>query len=143
MTGPPVISPLARALGDGFVAGWQGVPFAWDGRDLTGIDCWGLVVAFHAEVLGQALPDWRRGEHGRAWIGATFAREAQGHFRPLPAAVDGAIVLSFRARAPHHAGIVWRGSVLHADDGRGQVVFERVTDFVTLHPRAAFGAYAP
>lgn len=138
-----MITELNRIMGDAFVAGWQGVPFAWDGRGIDGIDCWGLVVGFHAEVLRQVLPDWRRGANGRAWIAETLAREAASHFQPVTNPRDGCIALARRFRAPHHVGIVWRGSVLHACETRGAVVLERVTDFVTLNPTTAFGAYRP
>ena len=138
----PPRDPAERMTGDEFVAAWQGVPFAWDGRDFAGIDCWGLVVRFYADVLGLDLPDWQRGAHGRSWISQTFAREAKSHFLQLANPRDGCIALAFKAHAPHHAGIVWRGSVLHADQLRG-VIWERVTDFVTLNPGTVFGNYRP
>jgi len=33
-----------------------GVPFKWGGRDLSGLDCWGIVRAYHA-LRGVTIPD--------------------------------------------------------------------------------------
>lgn len=125
------------ALGDAFVEHWQGAPFLWDGRTVQGVDCWGLVVQFHAAVIGQHLPDWARGDHGTAWIAKTLAGQAVDHWRPLPGPQDGAIVKAFA-----HVGICWRGNVLHAVEGRG-VILERLPDFLNTHPGAQFGEYVP
>lgn len=133
---------LAKA-GDAFVARWQGVAFEIDARGPDAIDCWGLACAWVRDVLHQpALPDWRAGDHGRAWIAQTMEREARAHWRPCPPR-DGCLVIALRARAPNHIGIVWRGSVLHADEGRGQVILERLADFAQLHPTHSFGDYVP
>lgn len=124
-------------LGDAFAEAWQGVPFQWDGRTREGVDCWGLVVIFHRTVRGQVLPDWARRGQARSWIARTIAGEARAHWRALPAPADGCI-----AKAAAHVGIVWRGGVLHAAEGRG-VVIDRLPDFVRAHPSCEFGEFVP
>lgn len=133
----PVVPADMRARGDAFLSDWQGAPFLWDGRSPAGVDCWGVVVRFHADVKGQALPDWARGDHGRAWIARTIAGEAKTHWRPLDTPQDGAIV-----KALAHVGIYWRGGVLHASDHAG-VIWERWADFALQYPGAEFGVYVP
>lgn len=136
------------AAGDTFVDFWQGAPFAWDGRSRAGVDCWGLAAAFHAAVHRAALPDWIRGDHTRAWISRTIAEQARSHWRSAAQPHDGCMVLVLSAaptqgRAmPHHVGIYWRGSVLHAAEARG-VILERLADFAALHPHHEFGDYLP
>ena len=130
-------------VGDAFVTRWQGLPFQLDARGPDAVDCWGLAMAWVSDVLRQpALPDWRVADHGRAWIAQTMTQEARTHWRPCPPR-DGCLVLAIRFRAPNHIGIVWRGSVLHADECRGEVILERLADFQQLHPRHSFGDYVP
>lgn len=148
----PLASDQLYALGDQFADAWLGVPFQWDGRDPGGVDCWGLVWLFHFHVLGQIMPDWRRGDHGRAWIAATIAGEQLQHWRALPRPHDGCITVAKAAapkrsdgtpRAlPRHVGIFWRGSILHAAEGKG-VVLERLAEFTLRNPAHEFGEYVP
>jgi len=35
-----------------------GLPFKHHGRDVDGIDCWGLPMLYYKEVLGVELQDW-------------------------------------------------------------------------------------
>ena len=150
MTEFVTLDRAARARGDDFVSAWLGVPFAWDGRSRDGVDCWGLLMLFHAEVFRLALPDWRRGDHGRAWIAATIAEQAKSHWRGLERPHDGAIVMALAGAspslpgdpraAPRHVGIYWRGGVLHATDTRG-VILERLAEFGACYPRHEFGDY--
>lgn len=135
--------PLFLQLGDAFVDTWQGAPFEWDGRTRHGVDCWGLAIQFYAAVHARQLPDWRRRAQGRAWIARTISGEAASHWFPLESPRDGCLVLSRSQPAiPHHFGIFWRGSVLHAAEGRG-VILERLADFTALHPTHEFGEYVP
>lgn len=145
MIAPPAYSdqPLFLQLGDGFVDAWLGVPFRWDGRDRHGVDCWGLAVKFFAAVHARDLPDWRRRDASRAWIARTMAGEAREHWAPLAGPQNGCLVMARAGGiAPHHVGMFWRGSILHAAEGRG-VILDRAVDFDTLHPGAEFGDYVP
>lgn len=43
---------------DEFISRAIVVPFVDKGRDWSGWDCWGMVVLFHREVLGVAIPSY-------------------------------------------------------------------------------------
>lgn len=132
---PPPLPWTFERRGDSFVDLWQGAPFQWDGRTLAGVDCWGLVVMFHAMVKGQHLPDWARRGEARAWVRRMIADKQKDHWAALAQPVDGCI-----AKAPSHVGICWRGGVLHADETRG-VIFERLADFIQANPALEFGEF--
>lgn len=139
MTAPTMTNPVALPdllqLGDDFAARWAGVPFQWGGRTRAGVDCWGLVLAFHADVKREALPDWARPAKARSWVARTLAGAVPDHWRPLPSPADGCIV-----KALAHVGIYWRGGVLHATETQG-VVDERLQDFLLVYPSAEFGEF--
>lgn len=128
---------------DAFANHWIGRSFVWDGRDERGIDCWGLVWRWHLDCLGIELPDWNKGAKNRAWVLRTLAAERDGpHWQRLTEPVPHSIALAMPSDRPAHVGICWRGRVLHAAEHRG-VIFERVSDFVTLHPVHEWGRYLP
>jgi cell wall-associated NlpC family hydrolase len=134
--------PLDHAAGDAFVNAWVGVPFKWDGRDRTGVDCWGLAWLWHRDVLGIALPDWVKGEHGLGWVRRTLAAEHAARWRRLAEGEPGCIVLTLPSTRPAHVGIFWRGGVLHAEEGAG-VQWNPLALFAMAHPGHEFGRYQP
>jgi cell wall-associated NlpC family hydrolase len=125
--------------GDDFANAWIGTPFLWDGRGRDGVDCWGLVVAWHADVANVALPDWVRGARNRAAVVRLFAAGHVSHWHRLDAPSPGCIVLAPVVR-PAHVGIYWRGGVLHAADGAG-VVWHPLARFAIAHPAHQYGLY--
>ena len=98
---------------------YVGVPYVVNGRDRTGWDCWGLVLAVYREQLGLELPDWQRGApfglaqqvraFGKAWDDV----RADGLAVELEAPAPFAIALAVRHSAPHHVGVVAGRGVLH------------------------------
>lgn len=136
----PTLSPILS--GDDFVNQWVGVPFAWDGRTLRGVDCWGLVWRWHRDVAGIELPDWVKGARHLRWVWATLDEERANHWAPLEGPVDGCIVLCLAARRAHHVGIAWRGGVLHAAAGSSGVAWQAAHLFALNYPRLEFGRYA-
>jgi cell wall-associated NlpC family hydrolase len=131
---------FALADADAFVNGWIGTPFAWDGRDQRGVDCWGLVWRWHRDVLGIDLPDWVKGQKNRAWVLRTIAAEHESHWQRLASPAPGCIVLSMPASRPAHVGIFWRGGVLEADEPAG-VTWNPLALFALMHPGHEFGRY--
>jgi cell wall-associated NlpC family hydrolase len=128
--------------GDEFVNAWIGAPFAWDGRTTAGVDCWGLVWRWHADVAGIQLPDWIKGAHNRGWMLRTFAAERESHWQTLDEPEPGCIVLAVPAGRPAHVGIFWRGGVVHAAEGPG-VIWQPLAHFALAYPGHEFGRYAP
>lgn len=142
MNPPPHEFPLFLQLGDAFVENWQGVPFKWDGRTRAGVDCWGLAVQFFAAVHARKLPDWRRRDNGRGWIARTISGEAKSHWAALSEPRNGCLCLARLGQSPHHFGIYWRASILHASEPQG-VILQRMAEFSSIYPEFSFGEYVP
>lgn len=108
------MTPTADAI-DAWVNRWIGAPFAHDGRTTAGVDCYGLVVRFYADLFGIILPDWR-GNGARGWIITTIAAERAKRWRTLAEAADPCLALVHRRAIdrPHHMGIHWRAHIVHA-----------------------------
>lgn len=104
-----------------FINEYIGTPFKFDGRDKSGVDCWGLVVLYYLHVLGMELPDWVVGDKSKHWVTQTLDTESEARCRWLDKPEENAIVFAKRKVAAHHAGVVCKGGVLHATEGSGVV----------------------
>ena len=100
-----------------FIMKWLGTPHVYDGRDKQGIDCWGLVCAYYREVLGTELPDWRRADKSRRWVCEVMNAETAARIDWIDQPQDHCIAFAVRNTGPHHAGIWWRGAILHVQEG--------------------------
>jgi len=117
------------------------IPFAFDGRDRTGCDCWGLLRLIYAEQLGIELPSFSdvpaaeshlvmqemvRQSRTRPWLDVPLSdlREFDavrmiGHYR------DGNGVMH---RGPIHVACALDNStILHIEPGRG-VIAQPITE---------------
>lgn len=106
-----------------------GVPFVEDGRDYTGWDCWGLVMAAYRDVLGVTLPDYGpNGAHtARALLRQFTQRECSFWQRSDPAPM--AVACIFRRGRVIHAGLVVpRRYIMHVEQGV-ETCMEPVKDF--------------
>lgn len=101
-----------------------GLPYASNGRELTGLDCWGLAVVFYRDELGIELPSYSElyttasdpqvvqaiNQHRDNWLLTTDA-------------VPGDLCLFNIYGEPAHVGIyVGDNRFLHAREGRDSVV---------------------
>lgn len=134
------LAPAGEVDPDVFVNAWVGVRFRWDGRDMNGVDCWGLVMRYYRDCLAVELPDWTRGARPAGAVKDTFEAEVPRHWRPIAAPRSGCLVLVAPSRRPAHIGVFWRGGVLHAALGRG-VVWENLAAFSRAYPSREFGEY--
>ena len=104
-----------------FAAKVKGVPFVDQGRDLSGWDCWGLILAAYKTCLGVALPSasdysfQAPREAGRVLLrGAAEYPEV-----PLGAETPGDVII-FK---PCHAALVLRrGWMLNCREQTGTVI---------------------
>jgi cell wall-associated NlpC family hydrolase len=121
-----------------FADRWVGTPFAYDGRDAAGIDCWGLVRTYAVEVAGRTLPDWSKGDESDLWVADTITENAPSVVEPLAAPQDGCIVLAHAKGRAHHVGVYLAGRVLHADRKRG-VVADPIALFSRVYRSLTYG----
>jgi hypothetical protein len=122
------------------VNGYIGIPYLVNGRDRSGLDCWGLVVLVFREQRGIVLPDWQMDvelapslRHIVRMIAAkrvdsARARRAERIEAPEP----WAIVISERKSSAYHAGLcVDANYILHAS--AAGVVCPRAQQFNGLY----------
>ena len=128
-------------------------PYIEGGSDWTGLDCWGVVERWHADIHGVALPD--RGAIDPGILGMQAGFQASGSRwieleRPQPHAVailrTAAVVEGRRIALQHgHCGVFWQGRLLHSEATSGpklepvEAIASRVTCWL-LHPDVISGS---
>jgi len=106
---------------------YAGIPFAFDGRDRFGCDCWGLVRLVYEEVLGRGLP-MVAGALKDLSLGslARVSREIKAgldDWERVGDPQDFDIVIFRRGQVNTHVGIVCgRGQMLHVMEGINSTV---------------------
>lgn len=102
------------------------VPYLPGGGDMAGADCWGVVELWYRHVIGIALAD--RADHpvGHAGLNAGF--DAACDWSRITAPEDHCLVV-MRAGGldAGHVGVFYGGSVLHATEQSGCVVYEPIS----------------
>ena len=133
-----------RTLGDHrWLNDYIGLPYVLGGRDLGGLDCFGLLKMVYDREYGETLPDWQTDDlslRGRAETIASVV--CSGAWEPVEDPQDGDFVVCYRSRAPLHLGLYFAGGVLHAMEGLG-VVFEPLDRFQERFARVEFGEWHP
>jgi hypothetical protein len=135
--------PSAGRQSGTWVSSYLGLPYAQNGRDRSGIDCWGIVRLVLAEQAGLLLPDYGEVD-GLDLLAVARAMRQQsqaGPWQPVERIADRPFdVVWLRAvsrdgerlvNLPSHCGIVTRpGFMLH---------IERATDSAMVPYRAGAG----
>lgn len=105
-----------------FVARAVGLPWARWRADWQAMDCYGLIVLWHREVLGVEIGDVPHTD-----IAAGFA-EARGWAEVSGPAAGATCFMAWRGSAPTHCGVLLAGQrVLHAEGRPGQPGNVRIT----------------
>lgn len=108
-----------------FVARAVGLPWARWRADWQAMDCYGLIVLWHREVLSVEIGDVPHTD-----IAAGFA-EARGWAEVVGPAAGATCFMAWRGPAPTHCGVVLPGPrihhVLHAEGRPGQPGNVRLT----------------
>lgn len=101
--------------------GYVGLPFVEKGRDVSGLDCWGLVRLVYARELGIELPsfDWcYHDTHDTEAIGKHVEEQRAETWRDVEKPREFDIVVLRMAGVPMHVGIVTRPPLmLHCAQG--------------------------
>lgn len=103
-----------------------GVPWKKGGRDLSGLDCWGLVVQFFPDMI-----DYDQAPDGVLSVSKEFLRrieenENDPRFLRLEEPEDDCLVLMGRIDKIHHCGVYKSGFIVHAN--KMGVVADRIPD---------------
>jgi cell wall-associated NlpC family hydrolase len=128
---------------DDWINDYVGVPYVPNGRNRSGWDCWGLVLAVYRDRLGVELPDWQWqapwGHRQRltAFVRALADVNGGAQVLRLAAPEPWAIALIQYATHPHHVGVVAGGGVLHAQP-YGGTVYEPMARFLA-GPNSNYG----
>ena len=133
-----------RTLGDlCWINKYVGIPYEFGGRDLDGLDCYGLVKRVYADQYQTQLPDWQVDPVDLRGVNDTIVSVVQsGDFEELQEPVEGCFVICHRTRAAYHIGLYYGGGVLHCVDGIG-TVYEPMTRFKHSYPNLSFGEWSP
>lgn len=105
---------------------YVGIPFQANGRDRSGIDCWGLVRLVYSEHLGIDLPSYDgvfNGHRDAQAAGALMARESVKwqqveQWQPMDV-----LLLRVSSAIPTHVALyIGNGLMLHALDGADSTI---------------------
>lgn len=115
-----------------WVQDFVGVPYQLLGRDVRGLDCWGLVSCVYRKRLGISLPDWMDG--------SDIDFNAEGNWGEIGEPVDMCLVRSTRGGIlPDHWGVYVAGGVLSAEAPFS--TFVELRRFQDINPDTRFGVY--
>lgn len=104
-----------------WVRGYIGIPFAWNGRDRDGMDCYGLVAEIYSSEWGIELPDYINkytGEQDNAdqLRKAFLSGISESCWNPCTNPQVGDVVIISLAQLPLHCGLmVSEYHMLHVD----------------------------
>lgn len=110
--------------GADFVLAHLGKPWQSGAAGPEAYDCWGLVRAYYADVLGISLPIVDVDALKPVDVRHEFADKANRHGWLACPSANHAAVLMGKSQRPAHVGIWLDGSVLHCMQGMG-VVYQR------------------
>ena len=117
-----------------------GIPFAWHGRELTGVDCYGLLILVY-ETLGIQLPDYEYGDGPNLAPLFTHGLALPGWQRQQAPAEFSAVLFSI-CGYPLHCGIMVDGTrFLHSRMGINSCI-QRVNGLAWRNRVLGFYRYA-
>lgn len=124
-----------------FAAKAVGVPWVRWRSDWSGVDCYGLIVLWHREVLGLTMADVPQTD-----IASGFDA-AQGWSKIDAPEAGASAWMAFRAGVPSHCGMMLTATdVIHASGSEDQAGSVRVTSLEVmrrLYGKIRFYKYTP
>lgn len=124
---------------------YVGRPYVAGGRDIDGLDCYGLCKLVYEEVYGLTLPDWVTDEIDlRGFHDDIQSVVTSGNWTELDKPEDGCFVVCFRAKISHHIGLFFKDGVLHCiSEGDRGCVHDPLPRFLATHGRVVYGRWEP
>ncbi len=110
-----------------------GIPYKLGGRDLHGLDCWGLVLLVYRN-MGIAIPDFWTESLSRQDLVKLIRGNAHEVAQETNEPRDYDLICDEKKG---HIGVFINNRVLHADRKMG-VTFQPLSTFKTLYPDAKF-----
>ena len=101
-----------------------GLPYATNGRDESGIDCWGLVRLFYKQEYNIDLPSYAE-EYSGAYDDRILDMMAlyKNNWQQTTTAEPGSVIVFNILGEPFHVGVyIGEGKFIHARDGMDSVV---------------------
>jgi probable lipoprotein NlpC len=103
---------------------YVGVPYVVGGRDIGGLDCWGLLKLVYEQEFGVNLPAYTTLDvESAAQVCATVDEGAEDWLE-IQKPVDGCAVAMSKRKAIHHVGVFTNsdgGKILHSWDRKSVV----------------------
>lgn len=133
-----------RNIGDlSWLNRYIGKPYKYGGRDLEGLDCYGLVKLIYQDRYGLKLPDWLVDEidlKGRSGhIGSVVC---SGAFTEMQDPADGDFAVCYRTKLAHHIGIFYGGGIIHCSEPLG-VRYQPRGEFEAQFVKVVYGEWSP
>jgi len=121
-----------------------GLPYRVNGRDRSGVDCYGLILLVARDRLGVELPDWQMttvgdlAEVSRALADNVAAEMSRARAYRVDDFEPWAVVVVERAGAAHHIGLCLGNGVLHAYRRRSGSSFDVRSRFDMTFPHRSY-----
>ncbi|RKQ38408.1 NlpC/P60 family protein [Enterobacter sp. R1(2018)] len=117
-----------------------GLPWRNRACSFDAVDCWGLVILYHRNVLGIELhhsPDYESGED----FMTCFESEVV-YWQPAEHFSDGDIFIAYYGAQPVHVGLIVDGRALHSRGECGSVRSDQIRTIQKLFTRVEWYSYA-
>jgi cell wall-associated NlpC family hydrolase len=133
-----------RNLGDlRWLNTYVGIPYEFGGRNMDGVDCYGLVKLIYFDQYDIILPDWHLDESELITRANLISSQlTEGAWEPLEEPVDGCFVICSATTAAYHLGLYYGGGVIHAHRGINSV-YQPLSRFKAEYKNIQFGAWTP
>lgn len=135
---------MSRTVGDlRWLNSYIGIPYVFGGRDLKGVDCYGLCKLVYQAQYGIKLPDWLIDETDLVTLDNLITGELTGGaWRTIEDPIDGCFVICSTAKSAHHMGLYYGGGILHAVRGFSSA-YQPLARFRSQFRDLVFGEWTP
>lgn len=120
-----------------------GIPYRFGGRDIDGVDCYGLCKLIYENEFEETLPDWTFDEIDLSLFNKEIVKQVSGGtFEQLEEPQDSCFAICYRTRAAHHMGLFFGNGIIHCTDNAG-TVYEPRRRFEEKYTKIVYGHWHP